>query len=921
MMRWTVMLFALCLWATSFSQKGISEEVNRVLTQGKSFQPVSILKFYTSDVHNRAFGLQGLEKGSIMTIDQELTHSLVSSKADFIQLRIPVTDRAEMKLDLIRHDIITSDFALYASENPNIAVDYTPGLYYRGIVDGDPNSVVAISIFNDEIMGLISTDQGNLVLGRIDNDRDHKHILYYDTDLHGKSDFECSTSDEGLPYTEDELKTQPHGRDVGDCVRIYIEIDDDIVTAKGGATPATNYITGLFNQSFVLYANEQITLTISQILAWTTNSPYTGSTASAMLTSYQNNTGEFNGNVSILTSYAASGGIAVLDALCQTNPDWRKCFASIDGVYSNVPTYSWDVMVVTHEMGHVIGSKHTHACAWNGNNTAIDGCAGSVEGSCSLPPIPPGGGTIMSYCHLQNVGINFTLGFGPQPGNVIRSRVNATGNCLTSCGPPPPPPPPAYCSSNGTNSNYEYINKVILNTINNTSGNNGGYGNYVALSTTLNAGSTYTISLTPGFPSGAFVEFWRVWIDYNGDLDWADAGEQVGQGSGSTAINVAFTVPAGTATGTKRMRVSMQYGAYPPVCGSFTYGEVEDYTIVIGSGPPAATCYDGIQNQGETGIDCGGPCQACPTCNDGIQNQGETGVDCGGPCQPCSSGATCSDGIQNQGETGIDCGGPCPACPPAGSNILLASYFETGWDSWVDGGSDAARVISSYSYEGQWSIQLRDNSGSLSGMTTPSFNLSDAIGLQITFHFYAFSMETGEDFWVRYKGSNGTWVTIATFTRGVNFNNNTFYVTTVTVPNFVPTTTGTLRIQCDASDDNDQIFIDAVTITKLTGAGLIDPGTYIQEISGPSVIPTQNLLSDVSKDLYVYPNPVKDIMNISFNGEIEGLRVVSLDGKDVSLDEVNGSKNMIDVSSFAPGIYFLYIRSNGEWYQTKFSKI
>jgi len=57
----------------------------------------------------------------------------------------------------------------------------------------------------------------------------------------------------------------------------------------------------------------------------------------------------------------------------------------------------------------------------------------------------------------------------------------------------------------------------------------------------------------------------------------------------------------------------------------------------------AATCSDGIQNQGETGIDCGGPCPACaaPTCSDGIQNQGELGIDCGGPCTACV-GNTCS---------------------------------------------------------------------------------------------------------------------------------------------------------------------------------------------------------------------------------------------------------------------------------------
>ena len=48
-----------------------------------------------------------------------------------------------------------------------------------------------------------------------------------------------------------------------------------------------------------------------------------------------------------------------------------------------------------------------------------------------------------------------------------------------------------------------------------------------------------------------------------------------------------------------------------------------------------ATCSDDQQNQGETDVDCGGPCTACPTCDDDIQNQGETGVDCGGPCTVC----------------------------------------------------------------------------------------------------------------------------------------------------------------------------------------------------------------------------------------------------------------------------------------------
>ena len=90
-------------------------------------------------------------------------------------------------------------------------------------------------------------------------------------------------------------------------------------------------------------------------------------------------------------------------------------------------------------------------------------------------------------------------------------------------------------------------------------------------------------------------------------------------------------------------------------------------------GSGGETCNDGIQNNGETGVDCGGPnCDPCSveeTCNDGIQNNGETGVDCGGPnCDPCSAPETCNDGIQNNGETGVDCGGPnCDPCAGGGS--------------------------------------------------------------------------------------------------------------------------------------------------------------------------------------------------------------------------------------------------------------
>ncbi|MEM7573609.1 MAG: cohesin domain-containing protein [Bacteroidota bacterium] len=105
------------------------------------------------------------------------------------------------------------------------------------------------------------------------------------------------------------------------------------------------------------------------------------------------------------------------------------------------------------------------------------------------------------------------------------------------------------------------------------------------------------------------------------------------------------------------------------ITASNNLGQSQDVFVSGGivNGGTTESCNDGIQNNGETDVDCGGPnCAPCPTCNDGVQNGNETGVDCGGPdCDPCINPPTCEDGIQNGQETGVDCGGPdCAACPP-----------------------------------------------------------------------------------------------------------------------------------------------------------------------------------------------------------------------------------------------------------------
>ncbi|CAL2081847.1 M43 family zinc metalloprotease [Tenacibaculum sp. 190524A02b] len=177
-----------------------------------------------------------------------------------------------------------------------------------------------------------------------------------------------------------------------------------------------------------------------------------------------------------------------------------------------------------------------------------------------------------------------------------------------------------YCDSNGRSINDEFISRVQLNTINNSSsGSNGGYADYTAtVSTSLSKGSNYSITITPSWRSTVYSEGYSVWIDYNKDGDFTDAGEQVWSKAASkdTSVTGQFTVPNSATSGNTRMRVSMKYNGVATSCESFGYGEVEDYKIVIDGGGSTPTCNDGIQNGDETGVDCGGSCAPCNTNDD-----------------------------------------------------------------------------------------------------------------------------------------------------------------------------------------------------------------------------------------------------------------------------------------------------------------
>ncbi|MCR9253997.1 MAG: endonuclease [bacterium] len=242
------------------------------------------------------------------------------------------------------------------------------------------------------------------------------------------------------------------------------------------------------------------------------------------------------------------------------------------------------------------------------------------------------------------------------------------------------------------------------------------------------------------------------------------------------------------------------------------------------------------------------------------------------------------------------------------SQVLSQHYFESGWDGWIDGGSDCFRYSGSRSWEGSYSIRLRDNSGTGSAMTSSSYDLSGWDRVEVEFYFYSYSMENGEDFWVRYFDGS-SWNTVETYARGTDFENNSFYVATVEISSasYNMASNAQFRFQCDASGNADHIYIDEVTITGFNGAsarsergGIELVGTLDSEVEE---------LSEIS-DITLYPMPVTNQLNISMNTDSEVIHVYlfTMEGKlIIDQDLLLKENNQIDVSSLQSGMYLYQV--------------
>lgn len=120
-------------------------------------------------------------------------------------------------------------------------------------------------------------------------------------------------------------------------------------------------------------------------------------------------------------------------------------------------------------------------------------------------------------------------------------------------------------------------------------GDNNGYTGPIDTQIELLNGNTYPVLLTPGFAGQPLLEYSRIWLDGNQNGQFESNELVFDQGAASLgAISAPLTVPLSAMAGLTRIRVQMVYqgfgaAALPTNCGLYTYGETEDYCVLISS--------------------------------------------------------------------------------------------------------------------------------------------------------------------------------------------------------------------------------------------------------------------------------------------------------------------------------------------------
>jgi hypothetical protein len=434
-----IITFVTILLSTGlFAQHKVSQKITSLQSEKAVFRKFTVLN-EISGISNPKI-ISTVDDATMATINLQSANDIATNKYETIEVAFPYRGNT-ISVSLYRANPFNQNF--HVDTNKQKSVDYEKGVYYRGMINGNPNSVASFNFFQNKLSAIVSSSElGNIVLGKLETQGNvSNYIVYSDANLKIPNSFRCGVKDDESRHVTGD---SPEARESlsEKCVTMYLEVDFDLFSANNGSVEeTTDWVTAVFNNVQTLYENDGITVSLKSLYIWTEPDPYFGEQSSDYLYQFNSQTPVFDGDVGQLIGLDGGGlgGVAVgIDGLCSQN---NFSYSDVEFGFNSVPVYSWTVEVITHEFGHLLGSPHTHACVWNGNGTAIDNCAPLALGNdweggdcmTSPPTIPYAQkGTIMSYCHLVGgAGISFNNGFGEQPGQLILNTVNSS-NCLST---------------------------------------------------------------------------------------------------------------------------------------------------------------------------------------------------------------------------------------------------------------------------------------------------------------------------------------------------------------------------------------------------------------------------------------------------------------------------------------------------------
>ena len=369
--------------------------------------------------------------------------------------------------------------------------------YFRGVIDGRPGSRVFLTVMADGATRGVASDadgfhliggdgakalaKGPLEMRRVDP------VL-----LKAASGKGFSCGNEKLPPApptfEDLVGTAAPASAFDEkalpsyTARVAIETDYEFYQQFNSTSAATSYVADLIGFASTIYSVEiNTSLVVQSLSLWTTNSdPWAQTSTVCGLLEFgnywnANRTGVSRTIAHFLSGKGNGGGVAWLGVLCSGQFSVNQAQFGVScpglpasgnlggdyGYTGNIegsfdignPSIVWDIMAVSHEIGHNFNSPHTH-CYGNigGNANPVDSCfngeCGSTGCSCATEALPGpagvGSGTIMSYCHLFRgsfTDLSLTFGtshpFGVAPGRVpsrmtshVQSRASSNPSCL-----------------------------------------------------------------------------------------------------------------------------------------------------------------------------------------------------------------------------------------------------------------------------------------------------------------------------------------------------------------------------------------------------------------------------------------------------------------------------------------------------------